>query len=241
MLQLQQQPIKLIDDQQLCYLFEERRRKEIEKNYLGMNDRMFQIKSGKSSLAKSELSSFSRGTGLNPSLPFNPAFGGTFTPTYKVQSKIAKPGKGSIAKSTTITASRKSKPMVSDPFFKQSGVQKPTRVIKPTLGRLTFAECRDVDPFYPEAGEIAIMRHIPEWRINQVRPVKPSEVQSMITSQQSTPNFKKPTSKSKSKNSPAGKSGKQSAKTGITGFSMETIQAGVDTGLINWDQIVFNK
>ena len=41
MLQLQQQPIKLIDDQQLCYLFEERRRKEIEKNYLGMNDRMF--------------------------------------------------------------------------------------------------------------------------------------------------------------------------------------------------------
>lgn len=89
-------------------------------------------------------------------------------------------------------------------------------------------EVKDVDPFYPLAGEITILRHIPEWRIHRVQSVHPSEVESMIKSQISTPSFKKPTNKSSnknsaSKNSPAGKSGKQSARTKITGFSMETI------------------
>jgi len=41
MLQLNQQPIKLIDDPQLSYLFEQRRRKEIEKDFLGLKGKMF--------------------------------------------------------------------------------------------------------------------------------------------------------------------------------------------------------
>lgn len=43
------------------------------------------------------------------------------------------------------------------------------------------------------------------------------------------------------KQTPSGKSGKISAQTKATGLSAETIQAGVEQGLIDWDQIVFNK
>jgi hypothetical protein len=43
------------------------------------------------------------------------------------------------------------------------------------------------------------------------------------------------------KQSPTGKSGKISAQTKATGLSAETILAGVDQGLIDWDQVVFNK
>lgn len=233
MLQLNQQPIKLIDDQELSYLFEERRRKEIEKDFLGMNDNQFRFKSGKSSLAKSELSSFSRGTGFNPTLPFNPAFGGTFTPTYKVEKRVAPPGKGSI-KSTTYHDSRKTKPIISEPFFKDSGVQRPHRIIKPTTGKIPFDEIYDTDLFIPVVDELTILRYIPEWRINRVKPVKASEVENFIASKNSTPSFKKPTNKS-SRGSPTKRSGKHSAKTKITGFSVDTIQAGVDSGLIDWD------
>lgn len=43
------------------------------------------------------------------------------------------------------------------------------------------------------------------------------------------------------KQSPTGKSGKISAQTKATGISAETILAGVDQGLIDWDQVEFNK
>lgn len=108
-LQLSQQPIKLIDDPELSYQFEERRKIEVEKQQLGFNQNLFNPRSGKSSLSKSDLSSFSGGTGLNPILPFNPSFGGTFTPTYKVQKKSEYAGKGSLAKSIGY---QKSEPIV---------------------------------------------------------------------------------------------------------------------------------
>lgn len=124
---------------ELSYLFEEKRRKEVEAQQFGMNGNLFNM-SGKSSLAKSDLSSFSRGAGLNPVLPFNPAFGGTLTPTYKSQKKLSVPGKGSLGKHTSHQESRKSKPLVAEPFFKDSGVQKPHRLIKPTTQKLTLEE-----------------------------------------------------------------------------------------------------
>lgn len=243
MLQLNQQPIKLIDDPDLSYLFEEKRRTEVEKLQVGINDNFFQIKSGKSSLAKSELSSFSKGGGMNPSLPFNPAFGGTFTPTYKVQKKIAAPGKGSLAKSTTFTENRKSKMLVSEPFFKEAGVQRPHKLIKQSLAKLTLEELQDIELFIPDLEGIELMRYIPEWRINRAMPIEASEVLALLESKKSTPSFKKPENKGQmnQKQTPSGKSGKQSAKTKITGISAETIQAGVETGLIDWDQVVFNK
>lgn len=243
MLQLNQQPIKLIDDMELSYLFEEKRRKEVEIQHFGMNDNMFNI-SGKSSLAKSDLSSFSRGAGLNPVLPFNPAFGGTLTPTYKSQKKLSAPGKGSLGKYNIQQDSRKSKPLVAEPFFKDAGVQKPHRLIKPTTQKLTLEEIQDVEDFFePSLENVQLFRYIHEWRVNSIKSVLAYEIQTMLQSKLTTPSFKKKEVKASSsgKKSLDEKSGKQSAKTKITGFSVETLQAGVDTGLIDWDQVVFNK
>ena len=157
-LQLSQQPIKLIDDPELSYQFEERRKIEVEKQQLGFNQNLFNPRSGKSSLSKSDLSSFSGGTGLNPILPFNPSFGGTFTPTYKVQKKSDYAGKGSLAKSIGY---QKSEPIVEQPFFRDSGVKKPHKIIKPTVHRLSLEDIEDVEAWYPIVEEILILKRIP--------------------------------------------------------------------------------
>lgn len=78
------------------------------------------------------------------------------------------------------TGYHKTSPLVDEPFFKDSGVKKPHRVIKPTIHRLNLEDIEDVESWYPIVEEILILRRIPVWRMNAVKPVEKDVVIKLL-------------------------------------------------------------
>lgn len=151
-------PKKILDDDEIRFYFEERKRKEIE-NLLKMNMRIKTTPS-KSSLMKESYSTASNLGGAR----------GKITPIYKTQNKfngpfsrLMTPGKFSATRS--IRSIGKESPealFVSNPFFSNSGIKRPGLKRGQAKGEyLSIEELMDVPEFIPTCFNVRVVRQIP--------------------------------------------------------------------------------
>lgn len=149
-------PNKVLEDEEVRFYFEERKRREIE-NLLKMNMRI------KTTPSKSSLMKESYSTASN--------FGGKITPVYAQNqpfphsfSRLMTPGKFSVPKSRG-----KESPMpfgiISNPFYAESGIKRGSNG-KKLKGRgkfLSIEELMDVPKFVPIVYNLRVVREIPRF------------------------------------------------------------------------------
>lgn len=211
-------PTKILEDEEIKFYFEEKKRREIE-NLLKMNMRIKTTPS-KSSLMKE---SYSTASNLG---------GGKITPAYSNRrqsiSRLATPGKFSISKSRDDDSDYG---MISNPFWKDSGVQRPTGLKKGQKpGKfLTIEELMDVPIFIPTCFNVRVVRQIPSFL--RTADLNISEKKGLEFTFQ-----KKRKSQSDNKETEIG-----DFEEGGTKISFDDVKDGIKNNLISWNDLTFNR
>lgn len=225
-------PKKILDDDEIRFYFEERKRKEIE-NLLKMNMRI------KTTPSKSSLMKQSYSTASN----FGAGTPGKITPIYKVKDKYAgpfsrlvTPGKFSASRSNMSHEGHSPElPFVSNPFFSNAGVSKPGLKKNQTRGEfLTIEELMDVPEFIPSCFNVRVIRQIPAFlrktggdsRLELANPVE-EDTENMLDPREFS--FRKK---------------KRPNRGGVLGeidITYNDVKIGLKTKAIQWVDLKFNK
>lgn len=232
-MELEELPKKISDDVEIRYLFEQRKRKEIDR----LLQRGMRVKT---SLSKSSLmkQSYSTASQLG---------GGKITPIHR---RLVTPSKGSIKKrsvgriSIAKTEVGKKSPFISNPYYKTAGIKKPfyTQSELDFEPLISIFEMLEIPEFYPDPKQARILRPIPLFmmqfraRLNYMIPLEGKENGPHDFS------FKKQKKESFDEDALPeevylDEIQIEEEKT----IDIECIKDGIEKGLMKWNQLLFDR
>jgi len=257
-IELDELPTKMSEDVEIKYLFEQKKRKEID-NLLKRGMRVKTTPS-KNSLMKQSYSTASH------------IHEGKITPIHR---RLITPAKGSITKGANFSPILKSKnrsltkaslgkissgkksPFITNPFYEHAGVVKPYYDKRSFNSEfLSVYELMDVYQYCPDPKMARILRPIPEFLKkfrNEIKNLKPKKISKNQLQKKFEENKGKENDDFRGgvdfsfKKKRAGNEVFEDEEEGSEfeeegkGIDIECIKDGINKGLMNWGQLVFDR